>query len=332
MKEKYWCYSLVAIMLIMGIVIFWKATPFLGGVLGASTLYILLRGQMFYLTGKKHWKKWWMAVVLLLETLVLFLIPIALIVWLFISKLKAVNLDPQSLIEPAQQVAALIHEKTGYDVMSKANLDALIGILPQIGQVVMGGIGGFIINILILLLILYFMLTGGPKMEAYISEILPFNPENKKDVLHEFHQVVRSNAIGVPVLAILQGIAAGLGYYIFGAPGVLFWGVISCFATIIPVVGVGLVWIPLVLYLGISGHWGMAVGLAAYCLVVVSNVDNLVRSMLQKKMADTHPLITIFGVIIGLSLFGFMGVIFGPLLLSVFILCVEIFRKEYLGR
>lgn len=332
MKEKYWCYSLVAIMLIMGIVIFWKATPFLGGVLGASTLYILLRGQMFYLTGKKHWKKWWMAVVLLLETLVLFLIPIALIVWLFISKLKAVNLDPQSLIEPAQQVAALIHEKTGYDMMSKANLDALIGILPQIGQVVMGGIGGFIINILILLLILYFMLTGGPKMEAYISEILPFNPENKKDVLHEFHQVVRSNAIGVPVLAILQGIAAGLGYYIFGAPGVLFWGVISCFATIIPVVGVGLVWIPLVLYLGISGHWGMAVGLAAYCLVVVSNVDNLVRSMLQKKMADTHPLITIFGVIIGLSLFGFMGVIFGPLLLSVFILCVEIFRKEYLGR
>lgn len=176
------------------------------------------------------------------------------------------------------------------------------------------------------------MLTGGRKMEAYVKEILPFNRRNKKDVLHEFHMVVRSNAIGVPVLAVLQGAAALVGYYIFGVPEALLWGVVSCFATIIPVVGVAIVWIPLMLYLGATGHWGMAVGLAAYCVVVVANVDNLIRSVLQKKMADTHPLITIFGVVIGLSLFGFMGVIFGPLLLSIFALCVEIFREEYLTR
>ena len=142
--------------------------------------------------------------------------------------------------------------------------------------------------------------------------------------------IVRSNAIGVPVLAVIQGAAATLGYYIFGAPEVVLWGVVSAFATIIPVIGVGIVWIPLMLYLGATGHWGMGIGLAVYCLVVVSNIDNLVRSLLQKKMADTHPLITIFGVVIGLSLFGFMGVIFGPLLLAIFILCVEIFREEYL--
>lgn len=75
----------------------------------------------------------------------------------------------------------------------------------------------------------------------------------------------------------------------------------------------------------------MGIGLAVYSLVVVANIDNLVRSILQKRMADTHPLITIFGVIIGLSLFGFMGVIFGPLVLAIFVLCVEIFKEEYLG-
>ncbi len=329
-REQYWKYSLIAIILLLGVIIFFKITPFLGGFLGASTLYILLGGQAFYLTEQWHWRKWIMAVVLLLESLFFCLIPLALVVWLLISKLKAVDLEPQSLMVPVQHVVDLIHEKTGYDVMSRGNMSSLVGFLPKFGQALVGSIGSFAVNILVLLLVLYFMLIGGRRMEKYIREILPFNRRNKKDVLHEFHMVVRSNAIGVPVLAIIQGAAASLGYYLFNVPEVLLWGVISCFATVIPVIGVGIVWLPLVLYLGATGHWGMGLGLAAYCLVVVGNIDNLVRSVLQKKMADTHPLITIFGVIIGLSLFGFMGVIFGPLLLAIFVLCVEIFREEYL--
>lgn len=331
LKEQYWKFSLIGIILFLGIVIFQKITPFLGGFLGASTLYILLRGQAFYLTEKKHWKKWFMAIILLLETILFCLIPIVLVVWLFINKLKAVDLDPQSLLVPIQHLADFIHEKTGYELMSRGNMNALVGMLPKIGQALMGSISSFFINVLVLLLVLYFMLTGGRKMEAYVREILPFNRQNKRDVLKELHMVVRSNAIGVPVLAILQGVAAMLGYYIFGVPEVLLWGVISCFATILPVVGVAIIWIPLVIYLGVTVHWGMGIGLAVYCLVVVANIDNLIRSVLQKRMADTHPLITIFGVIIGLSLFGFMGVIFGPLVLAIFVLCVEIFREEYLG-
>lgn len=329
-KEQYWRYSLVVIILLMGVVIFFQVTPFLGGVLGASTIYILLRGQAFYLTEQRHVKRSIMAVLMLLETILIFLIPLALLVWLIVSQLQAVNLNPHSLIAPVEQVTAFIREKTGYDVLSSGNIQSAIAILPKVGQAVMGSIGSFAVNVLVLLLVLYFMLTGGRRMEAYLGDILPFNNRNKKEVLHEFHMVVRSNAIGVPLLAILQGAVAMLGYYIFGAPGALLWGIVSCFATIIPVVGTAIIWIPLVVYLGVNGSWGYAIGLAAYCIVVVANVDNLIRSVLQKKMADTHPLITIFGVVIGLPLFGFMGVIFGPLLLAIFVLCVKIFKEEYL--
>lgn len=330
LKEQYWRYSLIAIILFLGTIIFWKITPFLGGFLGASTIYVLLRGQAFYLVEKKHWRKWIMAVVLLVETILLCLIPIGLIVWLLIDKFKAINLDPQNLLAAIQHVVDLIQEKTGYNILSRGNINALVSILPKIGQVLVGSIGSFAINVVVLLLILYFMLTNGRRMESYVKEILPFNRRNKKDVVHELYTVVRSNAIGVPVLAILQGGIAMLGYYLFGVPEALLWGVLSCFATIIPVIGVAIIWIPLVLYLGATRHWGMAIGLGAYSIVIVANVDNLIRSVLQKRMADTHPLITIFGVIIGLSLFGFMGVIFGPLVLSVFVLCVEIFRETYL--
>ena len=233
--------------------------------------------------------------------------------------------------QPMRQIAAeLIREKVGYDLLSKGNIDTILAALPKVGQLLMGSISSFAINVVVLLFVLYFMLIGGRDMEEYVSEILPFNKRNKKNILHEFNMIVKSNAIGIPLLAVIQGAVAMLGYFIFGAPSPVLWGFLSCFATIIPIVGTALIWVPLALYMGMTGHWGMAIGLAAYALVVISNVDNLVRFMLQKKMADTHPLITIFGVVIGLSLFGFMGVIFGPLLLSIFVFCVNIFKVEYL--
>ncbi len=137
-------------------------------------------------------------------------------------------------------------------------------------------------------------------------------------------------AIGIPLLAVIQGGIATLGYYLFDVPSALLFGFLTCFATVIPIVGTALVWFPLAAYLALSGDWTHAAGLLLYCGLIVTNIDNLIRFILQKKMADTHPLITIFGVVIGLSLFGFMGVIFGPLLLSIFILCVNIFKTQYL--
>lgn len=187
-----------------------------------------------------------------------------------------------------------------------------------------------LVNLFVLVFVLYFMLIGGTKMEQYIYELLPFSDSNKKHVMNEINMIVRANAIGIPLLAIIQGAIATLGYYLFDAPSALLFGFLTCFATVIPIVGTTLVWFPLAAYMAISGDWPHAIGLLLYCGLIVTNIDNLIRFILQKKMADTHPLITIFGVVIGLSLFGFMGVIFGPLLISIFILCVNIFKEQYL--
>lgn len=331
LKEQYWRYSLVIIILLLGTIIFFKSLPFISGILGAMTIYILLRNQMLYLTVKKRMRPSPMAALLLVETILCFLVPLSLVVWLFVSKLQEINLDPHSMIAPAEHVADLIEQRIGYDVMSKSNVDSLLSMLPKIGQMLMGSISSFAINVVVLLFVLYFMLIGGTKMEEYVSDILPFNKRNKQSILHEFNMIVKSNAIGIPLLALIQGVVAMIGYFIFGVPSPLLWGFLSCFATVIPIVGTALVWAPLALYMGMTGHWGAAIGLAVYAVIVIANVDNLVRFMLQKKMADTHPTITIFGVIIGLSLFGFMGVIFGPLLLAIFAFCVNIFKEEYLG-
>ena len=329
-KEQYWRYSLIAIIIVLGIVLFQQITPFLGGLLGALTIYILVRKQMIRLTTKRKMKRSTAALLITTEAVFFFLIPISLVVWMLVDKLQNLNLDPQSIIAPIEEIAGIIKSKTGYDVLGSDTTSFIVSALPRIGQAVMGGISSFVINLFVLVFVLYFMLIGGSQMEAYIYDILPFNEKNTREVTHEINMIVRSNAIGIPLLAVIQGGVAMIGYFIFGAPNALLLGFLTCFATVIPMVGTGLIWFPVAVYMALTGDWPNAIGLAAYGGIIVSQLDNLIRFILQKKMADTHPLITIFGVVIGLSLFGFMGVIFGPLLLSLFFLFVDMFKREYL--
>lgn len=329
-KEQYRKYSLITIILGLGLLLFLKMTPFMGGILGACTIYIMVRDQMLYLTQKKKIRKSVTAIILLIEAILCFLVPLSLAVWLLISKLQTVNVDTATFVDTITDLADWIHRKTEYDLLSKENISSIASILPGIGQFLMGGISSFAVNLFVLVFVLYFMLIGGTKMEQYIYELLPFSDSNKKHVMNEINMIVRANAIGIPLLAIIQGAITTLGYYLFDAPSALLFGFLTCFATVIPIVGTTLVWFPLAAYMAISGDWPHAIGLLLYCGLIVTNIDNLIRFILQKKMADTHPLITIFGVVIGLSLFGFMGVIFGPLLISIFILCVNIFKEQYL--
>lgn len=330
--DKYRKYSLITILIVTGLVIFAEMRPFLGGILGAITIYILVRNQMRYLVEVRRLGRTFSAVIVLCETILFFLIPLSFVVLIIVDRVQTINIDPQQIIAPIQEFSDVIERRTGYDLFKEENLNYVLGLIPRVGQYLMGAVTSFIINIIVLLFVLYFMLIGGRKMELYIFEVLPFNDSNKKDVMHEINLIVTSNAIGIPLLGIIQGIIAGLGYYFFSVPNPVFFGFLTCIATIMPVIGTAIVWVPLCIYMATIGEWALAVGLTLYGTIVISQIDNIVRFMLQKKMADIHPLITIFGVIIGISLFGFMGVIFGPLLLSMFMVCFTIFKKQYLRK
>lgn len=287
-KEKYWQYSLIIIILFMGVILFHYFSPLFSGILGASTVYILVRKQMFYLTGKKKFGKNLAASLILVEVVMCFLIPLAIAVWLLIQELQGINLNLTSSIESVQEVIAMVKERTGYNILSTDNLVSAAAYLPKIGQILIGSVSSFAVNSVVMLFVLYFMLIGGPQMEAYLNDLLPFNNENKKDVLREIDVMVKSNAIGIPLLASIQGIFATLGYIIFGVPDPILFGFLTCFATIIPIVGTMFIWLPLVIYMAITGDWLNAIGLTAYSLIVISNVDNLLRFILQKKLSLIH--------------------------------------------
>jgi len=329
-KSLYRRYSLFVLIVGIGITLFAVVTPFLGGLLGAATIYILLRGQLFRLTQRRHWRPTFAAALLVTEALILFLIPITGIIWLVVSKLQQIIGDPDTFFAPVRVLADSIRMRTGYDLLDEVNISALTASLPRLGQQLVSTIVHFGFNVVILLFVLYFMLIGGRRMEDYSRSMLPFDHATTQIILREVRRIVQSNAIGIPLIALIQGGVAYLGYQLFGAPDPVFWGLLTCIATVVPVFGAAIIWMPVSLYLMTLDRWGAAIGLMTFGVVVITHVDNVVRFIVQRKLADTHPLVTILGVLIGLSLFGFVGIIFGPLLLSLFIYFVHIFKVRYL--
>lgn len=331
-KKQYQQYSLIAVILLFGIMLFTELSPFLGGFLGAFTIYVLVRRQMIYLTEKKKLNRNLSASIILVEIILCVLLPAFLIIWLVIGNLSHYGfaINPSELFSVLQRFITMVQERTGYDILSQENISKATTYFSMFLQVLVGQISYFVVNAIVLLFVLYFMLIGNREMESFVYSLLPFNEKNKRVIIAEVKRMVTSNAVGIPILAVMQGGIATLGYYLFDVPNPVLFGFLTCFASIIPIVGTAFLWAPLVVFLGLSGSWQNAIGLLIYALVVISNVDNLFRFMLQKKLADVHPLITVFGAIIGLKLFGFWGVIFGPLMLSMFIVLLDIFRKEYL--
>ena len=329
-RERIFKITLVALIVGLGIILFRQARPFFGGILSALTLYILLRRPTFRLAEKLR-RPTLATVIMVLAVIIFIAVPLTLIIWFIVSQIQQAEWNVGEIIAPAQQMFDIIEKRFGIDIVSQQTISFVAGKLTALGQSVLGGIGNFFVNLLVAVLLLFFLLNGGRKMEQYLASIIPMKNINKRETMEKVNKMVKSNAIGIPMVATLQGIIAFIGYMIFDVPNAGLAAIATGFCSIVPIVGTMVVWVPLGIYFMVLGQWGQAIGLLVFSAIFISQSDNLLRFILQKKMADTHPLITIFGVFLGLSLFGFIGIIFGPLLVSLFLLFVDMFRKEYLS-
>lgn len=319
----------IMIILLLGGILFWKMTGFIPAFLGALTLYVVMRPAVIYLVYKKHWKRWITAILLMLVSVIILLVPMALIVNMMASKVSFVVSHSTQLIDGVKLFIEKIKFNTHIDILSPETIqkiqDALTKFLPQF----LGTTFNVLTTVVIMYFVLYFMLVESLDMEDTLYEYAPLKEENTNRLGVEIKSMVISNAIAIPLLAVVQAGFCTLGYWIFGVESPVFWGVITGFMGMLPVVGTAIVWIPLGIYQIASGHIGLGVGLLIYGTLIVGSVDNVLRFLWQKKFADVHPLITVFGVLIGISLFGFVGLIFGPLLISLFILLLRIYRDEF---
>ena len=320
----------IIIILLLGTVLFWQLYFFLPALLGAVTLYVLMRKYMFYLTEKERWRKGWSAVFLMVSSGVIILLPIGLLIEMVSGKVYVAIENSAEIIESLKKVANDLEQKVGQDFVSDANINRLGAYVTERIPMVLGATFNTVATLFFMYFILYFMLMNARKMEQDIYEYIPLKDENLSLLRKDVQNMVVSNAIGIPVIALLQGIVGLIGYLVLGVKDPWFWFVITCITAMIPVVGAALAYVPIgIIFLANNQTW-QGVAMLLYGFIIIGTVDNIFRFALQRKIGNIHPLITIFGVIIGIQLFGFIGLIFGPLLISLFIVLLKIYSNEFI--
>lgn len=320
---------LLLIIILLAIVLLQQLYVFLPGFLGAITLYILFRETYYGLTIKKKWNKTLTAVMLIVASLIAIALPLYFSIMLLTDKIAAILSNPVELIMDAKIVSQKVYEVTKVQLLSDENLQAFQKKATTIVPTILNSSANILSNFAIMFFLLYFLLVNGRETEKFLDKFIPLKDENIDLLGNETRNMIKANAIGIPVLAIIQGVVATIGYWIFGVKDFMLWGFLTGICSMIPVVGTAIIWVPLVLYLYAINKSGAALGLLIYSAVILTNVDYVARLTILKKLMNVHPLVTIFGVIIGIGLFGFWGVIFGPLFISYFIILVKIYINEF---
>ncbi|MEP7327204.1 MAG: AI-2E family transporter [Gemmatimonadota bacterium] len=207
------------------------------------------------------------------------------------------------------------------------------GIIGWLGNSAIGLIGTatrLSLNLTISLFGLFYLLLRGDETWNVVGPYIPFSTENSELLAVRFRLVTTSTVIGTGLTALVQGIMVGVAFAVVGLSHAMFWGVVTVILSILPVVGSGLVWLPGVLVLVLQENYVRAIGLALWGVIVVANVDNVIRPMVFRRYAQIHPLVTLVGAFAGIRYFGLLGLLVGPLALSYFFELIRMYREEYL--
>jgi len=315
--------------ILLGVVLFRQLRFFLPAFLGSYTLYVLLRKSMFLLEGRYKWNRSLAAALLMLLSFLIILVPSFLVVNMLAKKVTFAVEHSSEVLASIEGFIRKYEQQFNIGILTEENIQRLSTWGQQTLPKVLGATFNTLSTIVITYFILYFMLVDGRKMESAFYDWVPLKDENAILLRRDLNNLVYSNAIGIPLIAIAQGLVALVAYLILGVNEPWFWFVITAIAAMLPVVGAALAYVPVSLVLFANGDTTKGIIMLIYGFVIIGSVDNLFRFWLQKRLGDVHPLITGFGVIIGVPLFGFIGLIFGPILISLFLVLIRIYANEF---
>jgi predicted PurR-regulated permease PerM len=234
------------------------------------------------------------------------------------------NLPALQLVLELGPVKALVASVGEYTSLSQVEIlarasEALSDAAQQLaslgGSVVVGAFGA-VSQFLIMLFLLFFLLRDGKTMVERFVRLVPMSGEKKAELQSALGGVASAVVLGALATAVVQGTLLGIGFAIAGLPSPLVFGSVGAVASLIPVVGTALVWLPAVVTLVAQGKMGWAVFLALWCIVLVSGSDNVIRPLIISGRSRASTLLVLVGLLGGVATFGFAGLFMGPLVLT----------------
>jgi predicted PurR-regulated permease PerM len=312
---------------VLGLGLVWTLWPFVTGLLGAPVLYIVFAPVHRWLAART--RPGIAAGLVVLLGIILVLGPGVSFVGIIAGEAQ----DMASGVIQSPLLSRLRELRIGpYDVGAQIEAlgSRLVSFIGTSALSLLGTATRLGIQLTITFFGLYYLLLAPQSAWRQVQPFIPFSRRNTEILRDRFRDVTISTLIGTGLTASVQGLLVGLAFWVTGIPNAVFWGVVTVVLAILPVVGSGLVWGPGVLSLALAGSYGRAVGLGLWGIVVVGNVDNVIRPMVFRRWAQIHPFITIIGAFAGIQYFGLLGLVIGPLAISYFFELIRMYRAEYL--
>lgn len=186
-----------------------------------------------------------------------------------------------------------------------------------------------IINFFIILFVMFYLFKDGNKIVAYFKKILPFKKKEEDMIIKQVNDTFYAILYGTVLISILQGVIATIGFYIFDVPLPVLWGAITAIVSMLPYIGPGIVWVPIVVFKYINGDVNNAIGLTIFSLILITVIlDWLIKPKLIADRANVHPIIILLGILGGISFFGIFGFLMGPIILALLVLFIQVYLKR----
>jgi len=203
---------------------------------------------------------------------------------------------------------------------------SIVGMAPNI----LGSISEFLLGLFIMFFVMFYGFREGQGFISYLKELLPLDSGLKDSLFHEMRTVTQAVLYGQVLTAVIQGALGGLGLLVFGIQNWLFWGAIMIITALLPVLGTPMIWVPAAVGLILDGEVTRGVLLLVYGATIVMNIDNFLRPKLVSGRTKVHPVLILIGVLGGLKVFGFIGMLVGPLILAILVALIKFYEENYM--
>jgi len=321
--------------------------PFLDTLILAIVTASIFHPLRVYLTNVLHGRKNLAAICIVFIITFAIAIPIFLFTSALVAQgletvnninewLKAGNLQKLTEDPRINEYVAWVQQRVPFLEMNKTDIvNSLLSLSRDIGQFlltkvasILGDAAHIVAQFFIMIFIAFYLVRDGLEMVERARYFSPLRADQEDRIFDGIRVVAKSVLLGTFLTSVCQGLAAGVGFRIVGVPG-LFWGTMAGMASLIPLVGTYLVWVPIALYLLLLGQVKSAVFLTVWSVVLVGSIDNFVRPMLMKGKSKMSPFYIFLAILGGVQYFGLRGILYGPLILSFAMIMLYIYGVEY---
>lgn len=314
------------LIVLLAVGILYGAGPYLPGLLGAAVLYVVSVPVYRRLT--RHMRDAWAALIITLSVAVLIVIPVT---WMVAIALEQAP-DALSALTNSDAFAHLSTLHVGpLDVGSQLSKISEVGGAWASRQAlaVVGSVTRAILNLLIATVGLYYLLQAADSLWKRVQPIIPFSTDGAEALRERFGMVTQATLIGMVATGIAQGATVGVAFWLVGLSNPVVWGTATAVASIFPILGSALVWGPGVIVLVVGHRYSAAIILGLVGGIIASNIDNVIRPLVYRRVSGVHPMATLVGAFAGVELMGLAGLLLGPLAISYLFELLDLYDAEY---